>query len=133
MNDSKREWQAVLSRFGSPARPKVSADEPLWLGPSGWSRVEVWLPPKPSVVVLSPKRSPLDWWLQTGQVPTDVGLIYSPYAADPRVLSLVGRALPPKVAVVFLGDLDPPAIVQYLELQRAAPFRRRLRFGGLDS
>lgn len=123
----------MLSRFGSPVRRNVSAEDPLWLGPSGWCQVTVWLPVQPSAVVLSLKRSPLEWWLQTGQVPADVGLVYAPHAADPRVLPLLGGALPPRVPVVFVGDLDPLAIVHYLQLRRVAPFRRRLRYGGLDS
>jgi len=133
MNESESRWQAVLARFGSPARPRPSAAEPLWLGRSGWAHVATWLPPSASVVVLSAKRSPLDWWLEAGSVPAHFGLVYAPHAADPRVLPVVGAALPRRATVVFVGDLDPPAIVQYLELRRTAPFRQRLRFGGVDS
>jgi hypothetical protein len=133
MSTPARKWQLVLSPFGTPARPNRFAEEPLWLGRSAWLRAAVWLPTTPSLVVLSAKRSTVDWWWEGGQVPQDIGLIHTPLPADPRSSQLVGKVLPPKVPVAFVGDLDPFAIVQYVELRRTAPFRQRLRFGGVDS
>ena len=135
MNGAKPRWQAVLSHFGSPARPNPLAEEPLWLRRSAWLSASVWLPASSSLVVLSSKRAPLEWWLRGDQVPSDMGLVHTQSATDPRGLRLLNRAIPSRVPIVFVDDLDPIGIVRYLELRRRCPasVKRRLRFGGVDS
>jgi hypothetical protein len=43
--------------------------------------------------------------------------------------------LPQDLPLVFVGDLDPPSIVQYVATRAALPaaVRKRLYFGGVDS
>lgn len=127
-------WRPALSLFGTPARPRAFADEALYLGRSGWVSANIRLPAKPSLVVLSVKSAPLAWWW-AGPLPPDIGLIYLPFPADPRGSMVIRRMLPRDIPVVFVGDLDPPSIVQYVATRRGLPaaMRKRLRFGGVDS
>jgi hypothetical protein len=124
----------LLSDFGTPARPRVAAEEALYPELQGWAHAEVLLPTKPSFVVLSVKRSPFEWW-GPHVLPPDVGLVRSPFPADPSGSRLLNKILPPGVPVAFVGDLDPPSIIQYVATRdRLLPtLRSRLFFGGVDS
>jgi hypothetical protein len=125
--------ERLLSFYGTPVRPQTFAEEALWLGTSGWACAEVRLPSKPSFVILSVKSAPMTWW--NSHLPSDVGFVAMSFPADPRGSRLLARVLPPFVPVVFIGDLDPPSIVQYMATRDrlSATVRARLRFGGVDS
>jgi len=133
-NGGSYKWRSALSLFGTPARPRGFADETLWLGRSGWVSANIRLPAKPSLVVLSVKSAPLARW-RAGPLPADIGLIYLPFPADPRGSMVIRKVLPRDIPVVFVGDLDPPSIVQYVATRSGLPAatRKRLCFGGVDS
>lgn len=91
------------------------------------------MPANASLVVASDKASAFHWWLQERAVPSSVGFFHSRCIADPRVVAVAGRMLPAGASIVFVGDLDTPALVRFAELKRIAPFRSRLHYGGIDS
>jgi hypothetical protein len=125
-NGVSSKWRPALSLFGTPARPRGFADEALWLGRSGWVSANIRLPAKPSLVVLSVKSAPLaSWW--AGPLPPDIGLIYLPFPADPRGSMVIRKVLPRDIPVVFVGDLDPPSIVQYVATRSGLPPATRKR------
>lgn len=127
-------WARVRATFGTPARPRGGpGGERLWLGPAGWSDVQLWLPRRPARVVICPKTAPVGWWLAAGGVPSDIGFACTSHPNDAGALRVLEQALPRTVPAVFVGDLDPLAIVQYLELARSFGRRKRpLLYGGVD-
>jgi hypothetical protein len=81
MTTRKSRMVSLLSVYGTPARPRVTAEEALYPDRHGWAQAEVLLPSKPSFVVLSVKRSPMEWW-GPHMLPPDVGLVRIPFPAD---------------------------------------------------
>jgi hypothetical protein len=65
-----------------------------------------------SLLVLCPKRAPLEWWFAGKTVPRDVGIVCALYPTDRRAIALL-KKLCRGVAVVFVGDMDPYGIVLY--------------------
>ena len=127
-------WARVRATFGTPARPRGGPEgERRWLGAADWSGVQFWLPRRPTRVVICPKTAPVGWWLAAGGVPRDLGFACSSHPNDAGALRVLEQALPRSARAVFVGDLDPLAIVQYLELARSFGRRKRsLPYGGLD-
>jgi hypothetical protein len=126
-------WRHVLSSFGSPARPRIGPDgEWLWLGRQDSQLVFVRAPQKCSFVVLSPKPEPWKEWLW-GAVPAGVGIVSGSCPTDASLLKLV-PALSPKRSTVFVGDMDPFGLVQYVEARRVLHEANgpRLVYGGID-
>lgn len=127
-------WAAVLSTFGTPEHPRTCDGERLWLGSrAGWRCFDLRIPNKPKLLLLCPKRSPLEWWWPNQTLPPDVAIICTPWLADPgarSVLQPLYRSIP---AAVFLGDMDPISITQYLEAKRmASGIKVALRYGGVN-
>lgn len=114
----RTEWARVLSRFGTPERPRTYGEEPLWLGRYGQS-YDLCLPAVPTFLVISPKRDAIRWlWGQTG-LPDDLGSACALYPCDPHAETVFRPLYRQSRATVFVGDLDPFAIVQYVETRRA--------------
>ena len=112
------EWARVLSRFGTPERPRTYGEEPLWLGGYGQS-YDLCLPAVPTFLVISPKRDAIRWvWDRTG-LPNGLGSACAPYPCDPHSVPIFRPLYRQSVATAFVGDLDPLAIVQYVETRRA--------------
>ena len=84
-------------------------------------------------MVICPKTAPVGWWLAAGGVPDDLGFACTAQPNDARALRVLDRVLPRGSQPVFIGDLDPMGLVQYVELARnLARKKRRLVYGGLD-
>lgn len=134
IDGAPRRWRQLLSLFGTPARPRTFAEEALWLHPSSWASADVRMPSTPSLVVVSVKFAPLSWWVGT-RLPSDVGFIHVPFPAERRSSRLIAQVVPRDIPLVFLGDLDPPSVVQYAATRLALPpaVQRRFRYGGVDS
>ena len=134
MTTANRRRALLLSNFGTPARPRIAAEEALYPDPRGWAHAEALLPARPSFVVLSVKRTPFEWW-GPHVLPPDVGLVRTPFPADPFGSRLLKQILPTGVPVAFVGDLDPPSIIQYIATRDSLSpaMRSRLIFGGVDS
>ena len=127
------EWARVLSRFGTPERPRTYGEEPLWLGRYGQS-YDLCLPAVPTFLVISPKRDAIRWlWGQTG-LPNDLGSACAPYPCDPHSVPIFRPLYRQTVATAFVGDLDPFAIVQYVETRRAlsSPKGPPFLYGGIN-
>ena len=127
------EWARVSSRFGTPERPRTYGEEPLWLGRYGQS-YDLGLPAAPAFLVICPKRDAVrSWWRQTG-LPRDVGSACAQFPADPQAVPILRPLYRRSVATAFVGDLDPLAIVQYVETRRALhdPKSPRFLYGGIN-
>jgi hypothetical protein len=57
--------------------------------------------------------APLDWWWLTGP-PAGVAALYGPYLADPRLARVLSSVCPERTPAVFLGDMDPIGVAQYV-------------------
>lgn len=91
------------------------------------------MPRAPVLVVVCPKTAPVGWWLASGEVPGDVGFACTAHPNDARSLQVLELVLRRGRRAVFVGDLDPLGLVQYLELARNLARRNaRVRYGGLD-
>jgi hypothetical protein len=134
MTPVKTAWSRVLASFGTPARPRRHGDERLWLGPSDRQHVTLSVPGKPSFLVICAKSAPLVWRMADGSMPQDVGAVVAPFPADERAVALFRPLCLQAPASVFLGDLDPFSIVQYVELRRLLLEQtgRPLLYGGVD-
>jgi hypothetical protein len=84
-------------------------------------------------VLLCPKVSAVEAWFSS-RPPIGVGACHTPFPADPSVGRVLASAFGAK-PVVFVGDLDPVGVAQYLAA--AAMLKRitgrRLLFGGIDA
>jgi hypothetical protein len=122
-----------LSSFGTPQRPRTVDGHALWPGPSGWSVVTVRAPPRIDYVLVCPKTGPLDWWWATGP-PRGVAAVCPRYFAELRLATMLAAVCPRRTPAVFVGDLDPVAVAQYLAARRV--LRRRhgptLLYGGIN-
>jgi hypothetical protein len=108
-----RPGDAWLSSFGTPQRPRKVDGHGLWPGPAGWSVAALRAPRRVDYVLVCPKTTPLDWWWAAGP-PTGVAAVYSLYLADPRLAPTLRSLCPPGRPAVFIGDLDPVGVAQYL-------------------
>jgi hypothetical protein len=122
-----------LSSFGTPKKPRAVDGHTLWPGPAAWLVVTIRRPRQVDYVLVCPKAAPLDWWWTAGP-PLGVAAVHTPWPADPRLaptlwsLSAAGRP------VVFIGDMDPVALAQYLAASRMLRERNgpELAYGGMN-
>src|SRR6266436_197222 len=108
-----RPGDSWLSSFGTPQRPRTVDGHGLWPGPAGWSVAALRAPRRVDYVLLCPKTTALDWLWATGP-PTGVAAVYSLYLADPRLAPTLRSLCPPGRPAVFIGDLDPVGVAQYV-------------------
>jgi hypothetical protein len=64
-------------------------------------------------VLVCPKAPPLDWWWSV-RPPRGVATLCTPYPADPRLAPMLRALCGPGVPAVFVGDMDPVSVAQYL-------------------
>jgi hypothetical protein len=129
---SKKDWSAVLRAFGTPRHPRDAGDgEWLWAAADELHHVGLRLPRKSSLVIVTPKSHWLDWWEADGSL-SGVTVVASSRPAEPRglaVLELVAGRAP----ALFVGDLDPHHLVQFVETRRLMATRGlAIAFGGLS-
>jgi hypothetical protein len=128
-------WRAVLSTFGTPQRPRRGSNgEQLWVGPSALHGLDLRLPHQTSFLVVCSKGQPIHWLCEGRGAPRDIAFVCGPYPTDGRALPVLLALSRSSPAAVFVGDLDPYGVVQYVEtrrmLQRAnGPI---LLYGGVD-
>ena len=122
-----------LSSFGTPERPRSVDGHALWPGPTGWSVAALRAPRTVDYVLVCPKTGPLDWWWGMGP-PRGVAALCSLYLADPRLVPMLRSVCSAGTPAVFVGDMDPVGIAQYLAVRRMLRARRgpTLRFGGIN-
>jgi hypothetical protein len=109
--------------------------EQLWLGPSDRDGVELLLPRRNSFVLVCPKSQPIHWWASQKSLPRDVAVVCWPHPTDPRARPILEALIAGSraAAAVFVGDMDPYAIVQYVETRRVlAGADRPVLYGGID-
>ena len=127
-----RAWSRVTSVFGTPRRPRAGPDGYwLWEGPADHQRIDVHRADRTRLVLILPKAQAVAWWLEVGALPRDVATFASPTPSEPRGLPLL-RSLAGGAPIAFVGDLDPPALVQFVETQRMAAPRVRVAYAGID-
>ena len=127
-----RAWSRVTAVFGTPSRPRAGPDgHRLWDGPAHLQEIDVHHPARTRLVLICPKRQTIAWWLEVGALPGDVATFASSTPSEPRGLPLL-RLLAGRAPVAFIGDLDPPALVQFVETQRMAAPRVRVAYAGID-
>jgi len=80
------------------------------------------------------KSGPVRWWWADRSLPRDVAVVGAPYPADPRGVHILQPLYRLAPAAVFLGDMDPFSIVEYVEIRRLllAATGRPLLYGGID-
>jgi hypothetical protein len=127
-------WSQVLSLFGTPTRPRRGWDgEQLWSSPSDSDYLDLRLPRKTSFLLVCPKAQPVGWWQAQGSLPPDVAAMCAPLPADRRALPLLEVLCRQASAAIFVGDMDPYSIVQYVETRRMlAGVGARLLHGGVN-
>jgi hypothetical protein len=129
---SEKDWSAVLRSFGTPQRPRDAGDgEWLWAAAAEPHHLGLRLPRTSSLAIVTPKSHWLDWWEADGHL-SDVTVVASSRPAEPRglaVLELVAGRAP----AVFVGDLDPHHLVQFVETRRLMATRGlAIAFGGVS-
>jgi hypothetical protein len=133
MTDHTAGQPAWLAVFGTPDRPRAVDGHSLWADEWGWLALNVLAPRHADFLLLCPKTVPPEWWYSP-ELHAGIGFLHVPFPADQRVgvvvkgLGIGGKPL------LFVGDLDPVAIAQYLaarDMLAAAP-RRPLRYGGMN-
>ena len=122
-----------LSTFGTPDRPRTIDGHALWPGPKEWLVLNALIPAQAAFLLLCPKTVPAEWWYSSG-LQKEVGFLYAPFPADPRLtgaVRLFGRA---QAKVLFVGDMDPVAVAQYLAAKRmfAADGGPQLVYAGIN-
>jgi hypothetical protein len=105
--------QSWRSSFGTPQRPRAVDGHTLWPGPAGWLVATLRAPSRVDYVIVCPKTAPLDWWWRA-LPPLGVAAVDTPCPADPRLASTLYSLAAPDRPVVFIGDMDPVAVAQYL-------------------
>ena len=95
--------------------------------------VNALLPPRAEFLLLCPKAIPAEWWYSP-ELQTEVGFLHAPFPADPRLSDAVRLFGSAQVPVIFVGDMDPVAVAQYLAVQRmfAAAGRPQVMYGGMS-
>jgi len=127
-------WAGVLSRFGTPHRPKPQDDGYLWLASRRGQRFRIYLPGKPTFLVICPKDVAMEWWSDAKALAPDVVMACAPFPTDRHAVPILEPLYRRAAATVFVGDLDPFAIVQYVETRRALrdPKGPPLLYGGIN-
>ena len=82
--------------------------------------------------MVCPKHAPVQWWLEAPNLPRDLAFFSAPFPTDGRAIALL-KTLYRGVPVVFVGDMDPYAIVQYEEARRKIARSATLIHGGVNS
>jgi hypothetical protein len=95
--------------------------------------VNALVPSRAAFILLCPKSVSAEWWYSP-QLQTAVGFLHAPFPADPRLTDVLRMFGPDQPPVLFLGDMDPVAIAQYLAAQRmfAATGGPELAYGGMS-
>jgi hypothetical protein len=122
-----------LRTFGTRERPKAVDGHALWAGPDAWFSIGALAPRRPRLVLLCPKAVPTEWWF-TVDLQRDVALVQASYPADRRLSAFLRVVAGPGTAIVFVGDMDPVAIAQYLAARSmlAASDGQHLLYGGMN-
>ena len=91
------------------------------------------VPPRPRLLLLCPKSVPAEWWFSPA-LQKEIGFLHAPFPADPRLSSAVRLFGPANPPVLFVGDMDPVAIAQYLAARQmlASPRSPHLLYGGMN-
>jgi hypothetical protein len=76
----------------------------------------------------------MGWWSNQNALAPDVAMAYAPFPADRQALPILQPLYRRATATAFVGDLDPFAIVQYVETRRALhnPKGPPFLYGGID-
>ncbi len=130
-----RNWSRVLARFGSPEKPRRGADgEQLWLGPSESQRIDLRLRRASGLLVVCTKPPLVGWWKDASRLPRDVATLTAPQLTDSTAVAVLSGLCRAGARAVFVGDLDPYALVQYIETRRllARTAGCALLYGGVD-
>jgi hypothetical protein len=95
--------------------------------------VNALVPSRATFLLLCPKSVPAEWWYSP-ELQKTVGFLHAPFPADPRLSDAVRMFARDPVPVLFVGDMDPVAIAQYLAAQRmfAATGALALAYGGMN-
>jgi hypothetical protein len=95
--------------------------------------VNALIPPRAEFLLLCPKTVPAEWWYSP-ELQKKVGFLHAPFPADPRLSDAVRLFGPAQAKVLFVGDMDPVAIAQYLAAQRmfTAAGGPQLVYGGMN-
>jgi hypothetical protein len=105
----------------------------LWVDESGWLALSVLAPQHADLFLLCPKALPPEWWYST-ELHGGIGFLHVPFPADQRVGGVVRTFGSGGTPLLFVGDMDPVAIAQYLaarDMLATAP-RRPLHYGGMN-
>jgi hypothetical protein len=89
----------------------------LWPGPSDRFVADVLVPDGAWLVLLCPKSMPVSWWFSKGP-PRGVGLIHARFFDDQRLRSIVQAVVGSDTRAIYVGDIDPVGIAQYLVARR---------------
>jgi hypothetical protein len=91
------------------------------------------MPDRPRLVLLCPKFIPASWWFSKAP-PKGVGLIHARFIADKRLRPVVHAVVSSGTQAIFVGDMDPVGIAQYLAGRRMlmAAGARPLLYGGIN-
>ena len=128
-------WAQALFRFGTTARPRRDPDgEQLWLRPSERNWIDLRLPRMATYLLICPKSPPVDWWSAEKSLPRDVAVFCGPYPTERRGLPILKALLRLATGAVFVGDMDPYSVVQYVETARMLSGAKRpsLLYGGVN-
>jgi hypothetical protein len=95
--------------------------------------VNALIPPRAEFLLLCPKAVPAEWWYSP-ELQKGVGFLHAPFPADPRLSDAVHLFGLAQAKVLFVGDMDPVAVAQYLAAQRmlAAAGGPQLLYGGMN-
>jgi hypothetical protein len=91
------------------------------------------MPSQAEFLLLCPKAVSAEWWY-AAELQRTVGFLHAPFPADPRLSDVVRSFGSAQAPVLFLGDMDPVAVAQYLAAHRmlAAAGGPQLLFAGMN-
>jgi hypothetical protein len=91
------------------------------------------IPARAELLLVCPKAVPAEWWYSP-ELQREVGFLHVLFPADPRLSDAVRLLAPTQGVVLFVGDMDPVAIAQYLATQRmlAEAGGPQLTYGGMN-
>jgi hypothetical protein len=91
------------------------------------------VPSRAAFLLLCPKSVSAEWWYSP-ELQKTVGFLHAPFPADPRLGNAIRMFAPDHAPVLFIGDMDPVAIAQYLAARRmfAATDGLDLAYGGMN-
>lgn len=130
-----RNWSRVLACFGTSERPRRGADgEQLWLRASESQRIEQRVRRTGGLLVVCTKPLLVGWWKDESRLPQDVSTFTAPQLTDSTAVAVLCGLCMAGARAVFVGDLDPYALVQYIETRRlvARTAGCALLYGGVD-